>query len=328
MSLERRHAFRLLAEGGHLRCHHDTPRVRANSGVKAVLSWSLIEVAIEPRSASDADILNAALSRLVANDTRLSFTRDKESGQFLLGGMSEDQLDVAITRLRDGNGPPINIGAPQVAYREQLGRAVRIDYVHKRIIGPKGEFAKVVIDFAPVKAGAGFSFENMAGVAVPSEFLPGVEKGLELARQNGVRAGFPLIDFNATLVNGAYHDIDSSPRAFQSAAQGAVRELKENGDVQLAEPWMTLEVMAPEEFIGPIVSDLNSRRGLIQDQHASGGTATINALAPLANMFGYANTLNSISEGRATYAMQFREYRTIPLPDDDPPFAPAIGMRA
>lgn len=290
--------------------------------------WSLVEVAIEPRSASDADILNAALSRLVANDARLSFTRDKESGQFVLGGMSEDQLDAAITRLCDGDGPPVTIGAPQVAYREQLGRAVRIDHVHQRIIGPKGEFAKVVIDFAPVKAGTGFSFENKAGPAVPSEFVPGVEKGLEFARQNGVRAGFPLIDFTATLVGGAYHDIDSSPRAFQIAAQGAVRELKENGDVQLVEPWMTVEVVAPEEFIGPIASDLNSRRGVIQDQRASGGTATVNAVVPLANMFGYVNTLSSISEGRATYAMQFREYRTIPLPDSDPPFPPAIGMRA
>ncbi len=290
--------------------------------------WSLIEVAIEPRSASDADILNAALSRLVASDARLSFTRDEERGQFLLGGMSEDQLDAAITRLCDGDGPPVTIGAPQVAYREQIGRAVRIDYVHKRIIGPMGQFAKVVLDFRPEKAGTGFTFENKAGTAIPSEFVPGVEKGLELARQNGVRAGFPLIDFKATLVGGAYHDIDSSPQAFQIAAQGAVRELKEKGDVQLAEPWMTVEVTSPEEFIGPIASDLNSRRGVIQEQRVRGGTATVTAVAPLANMYGYVNTLNSISEGRATYAMQFREYRTIPLPDADPPFPPAIGMRA
>jgi len=293
-----------------------------------VPSWPLIEVAIEPRSASDADTLDAALSRLVAGDTQLSFTRDKESGHFLIGGMSEDHLDVAIVRLRDGDGPPVTIGAPQVAYREQLGRAVRIDYVHKRIIGPKGEFAKVVIDFAPGNAGTGFTFENKAGSAVPSEFVPGVERGLELARQNGVRAGFPLIDFTATLVNGAYHDIDSSPRAFQIAAQGAVRELRENGDVQLAEPWMTVEVVAPEELIGSIVSGLRTRRGVIQDQTSSGGTATLNAVAPLANMFGYVNTLSAISGGRATHTMQFREYRTIPLPDSDPPFPPAIGMRA
>lgn len=286
-----------------------------------------MEVAIEPRSTSDADLLNAALSGLVANDSKLSLAKEKEGGLFLLGGMSEDHLDVAVTRLRDGDSPQFIVGAPQVAYREQIGRAVRIDYVHKRIVGPMGEFAKVIIDFAPVKAG-GFRFENKAGPAVPSEFVPGVEKGLELARQNGVRAGFPLIDFTATLVGGAYHDIDSSPRAFQIAAQGAVRELKENGDVQLAEPWMSLEVAAPEELVSPIASDLNSRRGVIQHQRANGGTVTFNAVVPLANMFGYANTLSSISEGRATYTMQFREYRAIPLPDDDPPFPPAIGMRA
>ncbi|MGE0531090.1 MAG: hypothetical protein AB7G40_00365 [Hyphomonadaceae bacterium] len=189
-------------------------------------SWPLMEVAIEPRSASDADILNAALSRLVANDGQLSFTRDKESGHFLLGGASEEDLDVALAHLRDSGGPLVTIGAPQVAYREQIGRAVRIDYAHKRIIGPMGQFAKVVIDFAPAKAGTGFTFENKAGSAVPSEFVPSVEKGVELARQNGVRAGFPLIDFTATLVDGAYHDIDSSPLAFQIAAQGAVRDLK------------------------------------------------------------------------------------------------------
>ncbi|UPT62645.1 MAG: hypothetical protein M0D54_20250 [Hyphomonadaceae bacterium JAD_PAG50586_4] len=289
-------------------------------------SWSLLEVAIEPRSASDADLLNTALSGLVANDSQLGFARDKESGLFLLGGMSENHLDVAITRLRDSDSVQFTVGAPQVAYREQIGRAVRIDYVHKRMIGP--EYAKVVIDFAPAKEGTGFTFENKAGGAVPSEFVPGVEKGLEIARQNGVRAGFPLIDCTATLVDGAYHDIDSSPRTFQIAAQGAVRELKEKGDVQLAEPVMTVELVAPEKFIGVIVSDLHSRRGVIQDQRVSDGTAALSAAVPLANMFGYVNILNRISDGRGTYTMQFREYRTIPLPDDDPPFPPAIGMRA
>lgn len=291
-------------------------------------SWSLVEVGIEPRAASDAEILNAELSRIVANDARITFTRDKENGLFLLGGMSEDQLDVAITRLLGGDGPPVNIGAPQVAYREQLGHDVRIEYIHKRIFGPKGEFAKVVIDFEPVKGGKEFSFENKAGAAIPSEFVPGVEKGLEHERQNGVRAGFPLINFTATLVDGAYHDIDSSPLAFQIAAQGAVRELKEKGDVQLAEPWMTLEVLAPEEFLRPIVSDLISRRGVIQDQLASCKTAKVSALVPLANMFGYVNTLRSFSEGVATHTMKFCEYRAIPLPDRDPPFPPAIGLRA
>lgn len=291
-------------------------------------SWSLIEVAVAPKSALDGDLLHAALSRLAADDTRLSFARDKESGLFLLGGMSEGHLDEAIARLRVGESPQFNVGAPQVAYRERLGRAVRIDFVHKRIIRPKGEFARVVIDFAPMETGTGFKFENKASGAVPSEFVPGVEKGLQIASQNGVRAGFPLIDFRATLVNGSYHDIDSSPRGFQIAAQGAVRELKEKGDVQLAEPVMTVNVVVPEEFTGPVIGDLNARRGVVQNQRSSGGMVTLDAAVPLASMFGYVNTLSSISQGRATYTMQFFEYRCVPLPDSDPPFPPAVGMRA
>ena len=292
------------------------------------MSSSLIAVAIEPRSAPDADLLDAVLSRLAADDAQLSFARDKESGLFLLGGMSEDQLDKAITRLRDGESPQFTVGAPQVAYREQLGRAVRVDYAHKRIIGPKGEFARVIIDFAPTEAGVGFKFENMASASVPSEYVPSVENGLQIARQNGVLAGFPLIDFTATLIDGAYHDVDSSPRAFQIAAQGAVRELKEKGDVRLAEPVMTLEVVAPDEFVGPIVGDLSSRRSTLLGQSASSGTVILKAAVPLANMFGYVNTLSFISQGSASYTMQFSEYRAVPLPDGDPPIPPAVGMRA
>ncbi len=292
------------------------------------MSSSLMEVALEPRSAVDADLLNAALSRLAADDTQLSFVRDKESGLFLVGGMSEDHLDKAITRVRDGESAQFTVGAPQVAYREQLGSAARIDYVHKRIIGPKGDFARVVIDFTPTNAGAGFKFENKASASVPNEYVPGVEKGLQIACQNGVLAGFPLTDFTATLVDGAYHDVDSSPRAFQIAAQGAVRELKEKGDVRLAEPVMNVEVVTPEEFVGPIVRDLNSRRSALLNQSARGGAAILKAVVPLANMFGYVNTLSFISQGRASYTMQFSEYRAVLPPDDDPPFPPAAGMRA
>jgi elongation factor G len=290
--------------------------------------WSLIEVAIEPRSASDADLLNAALSGLVAGDTQLGFVRDRDSGLFVLGGTSEAQLDEAIARLRNGEAPLFTVGAPQVAYRERLGCAARIDYVYKRIIGPKGEFARVVIEFAPTEAGAGFKFENKATRAVPSEFVPGVEKGLHIASQNGVRAGFPLIDFSAALIDGAYHDIDSSPRAFQIAAQGAVRELKEKGDVHLVEPVMTVEVIAPDDVIAAIVNDLTSRGGVIQEYHANGGETALEAAAPLANLFGYSNALSSLSQGRATFTMRFAEYRRVPLPESDPPFPPAIGMRA
>lgn len=247
---------------------------------------------------------------------------------FLLGGLSEDHLDGAITRLRGGDGPQFTVGAPQVAYREQLGCAARVDYVHKRRLGLTGEFAKVVIDFAPAEAGAGFKFENRATLVIPGEFIPAVEKGLQIARKNGVLAGFPLIDFTATLVDAGYHDIDSSPRAFQIAAQGAVRELKEKGDVRLVEPVMNIEVAAPEEFVGAIVGDLNSRRSALQNQSATGGIAILKATVPLANMFGYANTLSVISQGRGSYIMQFADYRAVPLPGDDPSFPPAAGTRA
>lgn len=290
-------------------------------------SWWLIECAIAARSTADVDSLNAALSDLVESDANLSFAVDKDSGQFLVHAMCENHLDDAISRLRDSDSLHFNVGAPQVAYREQIGRAVRIDYVHKRIVSPTGEFAKVVIDFAPATAG-GFRFENKAGSAVPAEFVPSVEEGLKLACQNGVRAGFPLVDIAATLVGGAYHHIDSSSRAFKIAAQGAVRKLKDDGDVQLAEPWMSVEVVVPEELVGLIAGDLNARRGVIQDRRANGGIVTVCAVAPLANMLGYMSTLNAISKGRATVAMQLCEYRAIPDPDDNPPFKPAIGMRA
>jgi elongation factor G len=293
-----------------LYCRNGAASDRTNTGAKPVPSWSLIQVAIEPKSTSDADRLDAALSRLVAIDARLGFKRCMQSGQFLLGGMNEDHLDFAVTRLRDDDGPPVTIGAPQVAYREKIGRAIRIDYTHKRVEGPTGEFARVVINFAPA---AGFSFENKAGAAILREFAPSIERGIEIERRNGVCAGFPLIDFSATLIDGASHDSDSSEQAFQLAAQGAVRKLNETGVVQLAEPVMTIEVSTPEEFLDQIESDLKARRGEIRDRRTHGGTATLKALAPLANMFGYTNNLRAISEGCATYSMEFREYRVIPL---------------
>jgi elongation factor G len=276
----------------------------------------------------DADLLDVALSQLAAGDAQLSFARDKETGLFLVSGLSEDHLAKAITGLRDSGSPAFTVGAPQVAYREQLGCAARIEYVHKRLLGPMGEFAVVVMDFEPAEAGAGFKFENKATDPIPREFIPAIEKGLRIARQNGVRAGFPLIDFTATLIRAAYHDVDSSPRAFQIAAQGAVRELRDKGDVRIVEPVMDVEIVSPEEFVGAIISDLNSRRCVLRDQSADGDVALLKAEAPLANMFGYTNALNFISQGCASYTMQFSEYRVVPLPGDDPRFPPAIGMRA
>jgi elongation factor G len=290
-----------------------------------VVSASLIEVTLEPKSALDADLLEAALIHLTTNDALLNSLRDKDSGMFMLGGMSEDHLDIAITRLR-GSAGQFNVGAPQIAYREKLGCAARIEYIHKRILGPMGEFARVVIDFAPADLETGFRFQTTT--TIPDEFLSGVEKALQAASQNGVLAGFPLIGFSATLVDAAYHDIDSSARAFQIAAQCAVRELKEKGNVQLTEPVMNVEVAAPEEFVGAIIADLRSRRGVIREQRTTDGAAIVEAAVPLANMFGYVNTLSFISQRRASHTMAFSEYRAVPLPDNNPPFPPAVGMRA
>ncbi|MEQ1489401.1 MAG: hypothetical protein ABL932_02515 [Terricaulis sp.] len=287
--------------------------------------WPLIEVAIAPRSATDADLLQSALSRLV-DETKISFARHETT--FLLGGLSELHLEIAIEGLRRGGNPEFVVGAPQIAYREVLGCAVHVDYVYKRLFDVRREFARVVIDFAPLATGSGFIFKNAASGAVPEEFVSGVEKGLQIARENGVRAGFPLIDFVATLSDGAYHDIESSAFAFQKAAYCAVQELKEKGNVQLAEPFMTVELCTSEKYLGAIVSDLESRRGMIENQSAKEGVVILNASVPLANMYGYKNTLNAISERRATHVMGFCEYRLLSLPDDDPPFPPAVGMRA
>ncbi|MEQ1493005.1 MAG: hypothetical protein ABL932_20875 [Terricaulis sp.] len=287
--------------------------------------WPLIEVAIASKSAADADILQSELSCLV-DDTQITFTRS-ETG-FLLGGVSELHLDLAIGRLRSGGSPEFVVGAPEIAYRELLGQAARIDYTHNCIVGLRREFARVVIDFAPAAAGEGVIFKNSASGAVPAEFMPGVEKGLRIAIENGVRAGFPLIDFAATLVDGASHNIDSSTFAFQKAAYCAVHELKKKGNVQLAQPFMIVELCTPEKYLDAIVSDFESRGGVIENQSASEGVVTLNASAPLANMFGYPNILNAISDRRASHVMAFDEYRRLSLPDDEPPFPPAIGMRA
>jgi elongation factor G len=200
-----------------------------------------------------------------------------------------------------------------VAYREKIGKAVTIDYTHKKQSGGSGQFARVIIKFEPNEPGKGFEFESaIVGGAVPKEFVPGVEKGLEMSKDNGLLAGFPVIDVKATLTDGAYHDVDSSVLAFQIAAQAAFRELKEKGDPKLLEPIMKVEVVSPEEYVGSVIGDLNSRRGMIQGQDMRGNATVINAMVPLANMFGYVNTLRSFSQGRAQFTMQFSHYEEVP----------------
>jgi elongation factor G len=206
-----------------------------------------------------------------------------------------------------------NIGAPQVAYRETISKVTDIDYTHKKQTGGSGQFARVKITFEPVEPGEGFSFESaVVGGNVPKEFIPGVEKGIESARQSGVLAGFPVIDFKATLTDGASHDVDSSVMAFEIAGRSAFREAVEKAGPRLLEPVMKVEVVTPEEYMGDIIGDLNSRRGTVQGMDTRGNARVIDAIVPLANMFGYVNTLRSMSQGRATYTMHFARYEEVP----------------
>jgi elongation factor G len=228
-------------------------------------------------------------------------------------GMGELHLDIKVDILKRTYKVEANIGAPQVAYRESLGRSVEIDYTHKKQTGGTGQFARIKVQFAPGEPGSGFVFESkIVGGAVPKEFIPGVEKGLESAKENGLLAGFPLIDFSATLVDGAFHDVDSSVLAFEIAARAAFKELREKGAPKLLEPIMKVEVLSPDEYLGDVIGDLNSRRGQIQGTDQRGNAQVITAFVPLANMFGYIGNLRGMSQGRAQFTMQYDHYDTVP----------------
>jgi len=238
---------------------------------------------------------------------------DKPAGRAILGGTSETHLDAIIDALRDIYGVEANIGAPQVAYRETLGCGAEIDYSHKKQTGGSGQFARVKITFEPVEPGVGYSFESkIVGGNVPKEFIPGVEKGLASVKENGLLAGFPVIDFKATLTDGAYHDVDSSVLAFEIAARAAFRELRDKGAPKLLEPIMKVEVTTPEDWVGDVIGDLNSRRGQIQGQDQRGNAQVVIAMVPLANMFGYVNTLRSMTQGRAAFHMEYDHYEAVP----------------
>jgi elongation factor G len=227
--------------------------------------------------------------------------------------MGELHLDIKVDILKRTYKVEANIGAPQVAYRETLGRKTEIDYTHKKQTGGSGQFARVKITFEPVEPGVGYSFESkIVGGNVPKEFIPGVEKGLASVKENGLLAGFPVIDFKATLTDGAYHDVDSSVLAFEIAARAAFRELREKGAPKLLEPIMKVEVTTPEDWVGDVIGDLNSRRGQIQGQDQRGNAQVVIAMVPLANMFGYVNTLRSMTQGRANFHMEYDHYEAVP----------------
>ncbi|OYU70662.1 MAG: elongation factor G [Alphaproteobacteria bacterium PA2] len=273
----------------------------------------VIEIAIEPKSKADQEKLGVALAKMVAEDPSFTVHTDQESGQTIMKGMGELHLDIKVDILKRTYKVEANIGAPQVAYRESLGRVADIDYTHKKQTGGTGQFARVKIKFEPGEAGTGFVFENtIVGGSVPKEFIPGVQKGIESAKDNGLLAGFPLIDFKATLYDGGYHDVDSSVLAFEIASRAAFRELRERGSPKLLEPIMKVEVLTPDEYMGDVIGDLNSRRGQIQGTETRGNAQVVTAFVPLANMFGYINTLRSFSQGRAQFTMQYDHYETVP----------------
>ena len=273
----------------------------------------VIEQSIEPKSKADQEKLGVALGKMVAEDPSFTVYTDPESGQTIMKGMGELHLDIKVDILRRTYKVDANIGAPQVAYRESLGRKADIDYTHKKQTGGTGQFARVKILFEPGVEGSGFVFESsIIGGAVPKEFIPGVSKGLESAKDNGLLAGFPVIDFKATLHDGAYHDVDSSVLAFEIAARAAFRELREKASPKLLEPIMKVEVLTPDEYMGDVIGDLNSRRGQIQGTETRGNAQVVTAFVPLANMFGYISQLRSFSQGRAQYSMQYDHYEPVP----------------
>jgi len=273
----------------------------------------VIEIAVEPKSKADQEKLGIGLQKLAAEDPSFRVSTDEESGQTRMAGMGELHLDILVDRLRREFGVEANIGAPQVAYRETLGREAEIVYTHKKQSGGSGQFAEVKIVFEPREPGEGFEFESkIVGGNVPREFIPGVEKGIRSVMDGGLLAGFPVIDFKATLLDGKYHDVDSSVLAFEIAARAAFREIKGPAKMKLLEPMMKVEVVTPDEYTGSVIGDLNSRRGQIQDQEMRGNATVVNAMVPLANMFGYINALRSSTQGRAQFTMQFDHYEPVP----------------
>jgi len=271
----------------------------------------LIEIMIEPKTDADRRHLDHVLPEMVAEDPTFGFVVDLKSGRIVLKGIDERQLDGKLDVLRHQLG--INIGQPHVAYRETLSRRADVDYAHKKQAGGSGEFARVKITFEPNEPGGGYKFESkVGGDDVPWEFIPGVERGVALAKENGLLFGFPVIDFTATLVDGKYHDVDSSVLAFEIAARAAFRELRDKASPKLLEPIMKVEVTTPEDYVGDVIGDLNSRRGMIQGTDQRGNAQVIIAMVPLANMFGYVSTLRSMSQGRANFHMDYDHYEAVP----------------
>ncbi|KIC32471.1 elongation factor G [Leisingera sp. ANG-M7] len=273
----------------------------------------VIEIAVEPKTKADQEKMSQGLARLAAEDPSFRVETDIESGQTIMKGMGELHLDILVDRLKREFKVEANIGAPQVAYRETISKEVEHSYTHKKQSGGSGQFAEVKLIISPTEAGEGYSFESrIVGGAVPKEYIPGVEKGIQSVMDSGPLAGFPVIDFKVALIDGKFHDVDSSVLAFEIAARMGMREGMRKAGAKLLEPVMKVEVITPEEYTGGIIGDLTSRRGQVSGQENRGNAIAIDAFVPLANMFGYINTLRSMSSGRAQFTMQFDHYEPVP----------------
>ena len=273
----------------------------------------VIEIAVEPKTKADQEKMGIALARLAAEDPSFRVETDFESGQTIMKGMGELHLDILVDRMRREFKVEANIGAPQVAYRETISNAITHAYTHKKQTGGTGQFAEVKLEISPTEPGEGYSFDSkIVGGVVPKEYIPGVEKGIKSVMDSGPLAGFPVIDFKVALVDGKFHDVDSSVLAFEIASRMCMREGLKKAGAKLLEPIMKVEVVTPEEYTGGVIGDLTSRRGMVQGQDSRGNANVINAFVPLANMFGYINTLRSMSSGRAQFTMQFDHYEPVP----------------
>ncbi len=273
----------------------------------------VIEIAVEPKTKGDQEKMGIALNRLAAEDPSFRVKSDDESGQTIIAGMGELHLDILIDRMKREFGVEANIGQPQVAYRETISKVAEIDYTHKKQSGGSGQFARVKMTIEPNEPGAGFSFEStVVGGNIPKEYIPGVEKGIQSVMDSGYLIGFPIVDIKVTLTDGAYHDVDSSVLAFEIAGRAGFREALAKAGPVILEPVMKVEVVTPEDYMGDVIGDLNSRRGQIQGTESRGVAQVVNAFVPLANMFGYVNNLRSMSQGRAQYTMVFDHYEQVP----------------
>ena len=294
---------------GHTLCNKDKPVLLE----PMEFPDPVIEIAVEPKTKGDQEKMGEALARLAKEDPSFRVSSDEESGQTIIKGMGELHLDIIVDRMKREFKVEANVGAPQVAYRETIEKSAEFEYIHKKQSGGAGQFAKVKLLIEPQEPGKGRLVESaIKGGAIPKEFIPGVEKGIETVSDSGILAGFPMIDYKVTIVDGLHHDVDSSVLAFELASRACFKEACTQGGLKLLEPIMRVEVVTPEDYMGDVIGDLNSRRGQINTQDQRGNATVITAMVPLANMFGYINSLRSMSQGRAQYSMFFDHYSKVP----------------